>query len=99
MFLFPETDTNALEGGNPNGTTEYIDGANRIMVDIWNSQELNLDWALQQYFESPNNYKPCVPTSKFRIYKTNDKYSNTAMISNDTLKIQLFNQSNSLWRF
>jgi len=33
---------------------------------------------------------PVLPSSKFRIYKTNDEYSNTAMISNDTLKIQFF---------
>lgn len=91
FFLFPEVNTNALAGGNPNGTTEYVDGANRIMVDLWNSDELNLEWALQQYNSSPNNYKPPVlPTSKFRIYKTNDKFSNTAMISNDTLKVQIF---------
>ena len=31
-----------------------------------------------------------LPTSKFRIYKTNDEFSNTAMISNDTLKVQIF---------
>lgn len=91
LFLFPETDTNAIAGGNFNGTTEYVDGANRIMADLWNSKELDLDWALKQYAEAPNNYKPpTLPTSKFRIYKTNDKFSNTAMISNDTLKIQIF---------
>ena len=91
FFLFPETDTNALDGGNVNGTTEYVDGANRIMVDLWNSEQLNLEWALQQYGLAPNNYKPpTLPTSKFRIYKTNDEFSNTAMISNDTLKVQIF---------
>jgi FtsP/CotA-like multicopper oxidase with cupredoxin domain len=91
LFLFSESDTNAISGGNAIGTTEYINGANRIMVDLWNSDELDLEWALQQYTVSPNNYKPpTLPTSKFRIYKTNDKFSNTAMISNDTLKIQIF---------
>lgn len=94
FFLFPEPDINAFAGGNPNGTTEYVDSANRIMVDLWNSQELNLNWALEQYFLTPNSYKPpTLPTSKFRIYKTNDQYSNTAMISNDTLTVQLFTQS------
>ncbi len=93
LFLFPETDTNAIQGGNPNGTTEYVDGANRLMVDLWNSKELDLDWALEQYQASPNAFKPPVlPTSKFRIFKTDDKYSNTAMISNDTLKVQVFAQ-------
>ena len=91
LFLFSEDNTNAIAGGNPNGTTEYVDGANRIMADLWNSDQLNLQWAMQQYNASPNNYKPpTLPTSKFRIYKTNDEFSNTAMISNDTLKIQFF---------
>ena len=100
IFLFSENNTNAIAGGNPNGTTEYVDGANRIMVDLWNSAELDLDWALQQYAESPNNYKPPIlPTSKFRIYKTNDKFSNTAMISNDTLTIQFFNQPIAYGRY
>jgi len=45
------------------------------MVDLWNSAELNLEWALQQYEQAPNNYKPPIlPTSKFRIYKTNDEF-------------------------
>ena len=93
FFLFPEPNINAIAGGNINGTTEYVDSANRIMADLWNSEELNLEWALQQYNSSPNNYKPpTLPTSKFRIYKTNDKFSNTAMISNDTLTIQVFTQ-------
>ena len=91
LFLFSEANSNAVAGGNVNGTTEYVDGANRIMVDLWNSAELNLEWAIQQYGASPNNYKPpMLPTSKFRIYKTNDEFSNTAMISNDTLKVQIF---------
>lgn len=92
LLLFPEDETNSISGGNINGTTEYIDGANRIMVDLWNSAELDLDWALKQYAMSPNNYKPPIlPSSKFRIYKTNDEFSNTAMISNDTLKIEIYN--------
>lgn len=90
IFMFSETNTNAIPN-NINGTSEYVNGANRIMVDLWNSAELDLDSALSQYNRTPNNYKPPVlPTSKFRIYKTNDTYSNTAMISNDTLTIQFF---------
>lgn len=93
IFLFPETNINAVDSGNINGTTEYVDGANRIMTDLWNSNELDLGWALLQYEQTPNNYKPPnLPTSKFRIYKTNDDFSNTAMISNDTLQIQIFAQ-------
>lgn len=91
ICLFGEDNTNAIAGGNVNGTTEYVNSTIRMMVDLWNSAELNLEWAFQQYEKSPNNYKPStLPTSKFRIYKTNDTYSNTAMISNDTLIIQLF---------
>ena len=91
ILLFPEVNINAIEG-NINGTTEYVNGSNRIMIDLWNSKELDLDWALEQYEKSPNNYKPPTLTNfKFRIYKTNDEFSNTAMISNDTLIIQIFN--------
>lgn len=91
IFMFGEDDTNALEGGNINGTTEYVDGANRIMADAWNSAELDLEYALQQYALSPNNYKPdTLPSSKFRILKTDDRYSNITMISNDTLKIEFY---------
>lgn len=93
ILLFPETEINSIAGGNTYGTTEYVNGANRIMVDLWNSDELNLDWALQQYWKFPNNFKPPIlPTSKFRIFETNDTYSNTAMISNDMLTIQFFDQ-------
>lgn len=91
IFLFAESDLNALAGGHPHGTTEYIDGTDRMMADQWNSAELDLEWALTHYAQAPNNYKPSVlPTARFRILKTNDEFSNTAMISNDTLKIQFF---------
>lgn len=93
FLLFPEPNINAIASGNPNGVTEYIDGANRIMVDLWNSNELDLQYAINQYNLNPNNFKPSVlPSSKFKIYKTNDKYSNTAMISNDTITIQFFDE-------
>ncbi len=91
FLLFPETNTNAIASGNVNGVTEYIDSANRIMVDLWNSNELDLNYAIDQYNLNPNNFKPTVlPSSKFKIYKTNDQYSNTAMISNDTITIEFF---------
>ena len=92
FLLFSEDNTNAIDSGNLNGTTEYVNGANRIMVDLWNSDQLDLNYAIIEYNASPNNYKPSIlPTSKFRIYKTNDEFSNTAMISNDTLVVQFFN--------
>ncbi len=91
ILLFPETNNNCISYGNVNGTTECVNGANRIMCDLWNSKELDLNWALQQYNLNPNNFKPPIlPSSKFRIYKTDDRYSNTAMISNDTLCIEFF---------
>ena len=93
ILLFPENNINCIDSGNIHGTTEFTNGTNRIMVDLWNSDELDLNYALTQYNLSPNCYKPFnLPTSKFRIYKTNDQYSNTAMLSNDTLKIQFFNE-------
>lgn len=91
FLLFPETNINASSSGNPNGVSEYIESSNRIMCDLWNSNELDLNYALEQYNKNPNNFKPTVlPTSKFKIYKTNDDYSNTAMISNDTIQIDFF---------
>jgi FtsP/CotA-like multicopper oxidase with cupredoxin domain len=92
IALFGEVDTNAYPK-NPNGTTEYVLGAARIMNDLWNSEELDLDYALQQYNLSPNNFKPSIlPTSKFRIFETDDRYSNTAAISNSILKVQIFDK-------
>ena len=89
FLLFPETNNNAISSNNKYGVTEYIDSANRIMVDLWNSYELDLNYAIEQYNLNPNNYKPAIlPSSKFKIYKTNDEYSNTAMISNDTIVIE-----------
>lgn len=91
FLLFPETNNNAIASGNVNGVTEYIDSANRIMVDLWNSSQLDLNYAIDQYNLNPNNFKPAtLPSSKFKIYKTNDEYSNTAMISNDTIEIQFY---------
>ncbi|ARF08347.1 multicopper oxidase [Catovirus CTV1] len=93
LLLFSEGsgNVNTIANGNIYGTTEYVNGTIRIMCDLWNSSELDTDWALKQYKLDPNNYKPStLPSSKFRIYKTNDEYSNTAMISNDTLLIEFF---------
>jgi len=91
FLLFPETNNNAIASGNVNGVTEFIDSANRIMVDLWNSSELDLNYAIEQYNLTPNNFKPTtLPSSKFKIYKTNDKFSNTAMISNDTITIEFY---------
>lgn len=91
ILLWGETDINYKNGNNINGVTEICLGANRIMVDLWNSSELDLDYALLEYNKNPNNFKPKkLPTSDFKITKKNDQYSNLTMISNDELIIELF---------
>ena len=103
ICLWGENDINYINGGSGNsyivnssgsnvyGVTECCNGANRIYSDLWNSAELDINQALIEYSKSPNNYKPNVlPTSDFRITKTNDEYINIAMISNDNFKIQAF---------
>jgi FtsP/CotA-like multicopper oxidase with cupredoxin domain len=92
-ILFPDTNQNSnVPGGNPNGSTEFIDGANRVMVDLWNSDELDLKTALVKYNENPNNYKPDVlPTLLFKIYPASP-FVNYAMLQNDRLTIQFFTQ-------
>jgi FtsP/CotA-like multicopper oxidase with cupredoxin domain len=90
FLLFSEDNSNSIEK-NVNGITEYVNEANRLLVDLWNSNELDLTEAMVEYEKNPNNYRPNnLPTSRFRIVKTNDDFSNTAMISNDTLIIQIF---------
>jgi len=103
ICLWGENDINYIHGGPGNayivdnlgknvyGVTECCNGANRIRVDLWNSEELDLNQALIEYSKSPNNYKPHrLPTSEFRVTKTDDQYINIAMISNDTFTIQGF---------
>ena len=103
ICLWGENDINYVNGGPGNsyimnssgknvyGVTEFCNGGNRIRTDLWNSNELNLNQALSEYSKSPNNYKPNVlPSSEFRVTKTNDNYINIAMISNDTFTIQGF---------
>lgn len=103
ICLWGETDINYKFGssGNPYisdgtgkniyGVSECCNEANRIMVDLWNSNELDLNFALEEYSKNPNNYKPAkLPTSDFRITKKNDEFINITMISNDELTIQFF---------
>lgn len=107
ICIWGETDINYSKGssGNPYimdditgkniyGITEWSNGSMRIRSDFWNSNELDLNQALIAYSNSPNNYKPKVlPSSDFRVTKTNDDYINIAMISNDTYTIQGFQDS------
>jgi hypothetical protein len=83
----------ALPGGDPNGGSEAINGANRIFTDMWNSNELDFSYALTQYSLNVNNFKPAVlPTCLFKIYPTNNEYINYNMIENDTLIVNLFDR-------
>lgn len=95
FIFYPDNGQNYNgSGGNPYGSTEYINGANRIIVDMWNSKELDFSNALYQYNLSPNNYQPNIlPTCLFKIYQENMKYINYDMLSNDRLTIQFFNKS------
>ena len=84
---------NGVEG-NPLGATEWINGAVRIMTDMWNSSELDFSYAMMQYNLTPNNYQPStLPTCLFKIYPTDKKYINYDMISNDGLIVQFFSQA------
>lgn len=78
-------------GGNPNGSTECINGQNRIFVDMWNSKELDFSYALTQYNLNMNNFRPAVlPTCLFKIYPTDNEYMNYSMLANDTLIVKLY---------
>lgn len=94
LVLFPDNVENAnYPDGNPLGATECINGANRIIVDLWNSDELDLAFALANYNQRPNNYKPDnLPTCLFKIFPSNDEYINYNMTANDTLVIQVFSR-------
>jgi FtsP/CotA-like multicopper oxidase with cupredoxin domain len=105
ICIWMESDINYIKGGPGNayimdgtghnmyGVTEFC-FSGRIRVDLWNSAELDINKALIEYSKYPNNYKPkCLPSSEFKVTKTNDDYINIAMISNDTYTIQGFQDS------
>ena len=90
FILFPDDSENA----GPRGATEFIDGANRVVVDLWNSDELDLEYALIQYQESPNNWKPkLLPGVLFKIFQDDPRYINYAMSANDKLTVQLYTKT------
>lgn len=79
------------DGSNIYGVTEFCNNARRIYVDLWNSEELDINNALIEYKKSPNNYKPkIIPSSNFRVTKTQDQFINIAGISNDNFTIDFF---------
>jgi FtsP/CotA-like multicopper oxidase with cupredoxin domain len=84
------------------GSTEVAMGASRIIVDQWNSREINKNEAMKKYFDSYYynkyfSYKPDkLPTPLFKIFPTgydSEKFVNYNMISNDTFKIDIFDKS------
>ena len=48
-FFFADDPNNTEPGGNPLGSTEAINVAERMYEDWWNSAELDLKFALEQY--------------------------------------------------
>ena len=103
FVMWDETDINYInsslgniyiennEGINIYGITEFCNGARRIYVDLWNSEELDLNSALVKYSKSPNNYKPKIlPSSNFRITKTQDQFINLTGVANDYFTIDIF---------
>ena len=90
FLLVPDSLENYVQT-NPNGTTEVANEVNRVFQDMWNSEELDLPYAIKMYNLSPNNFKPDIlPTCLFKITKTDNTYSNTSMFGNDTLVVQLY---------
>lgn len=81
-------------GGDPNGSTECVNGSLRLFTDMWNSDELDFSYALTQYNLNVNNFKPSIlPSCLFKIFPTNTEYINLKMCENDTLTVQLYTNS------
>lgn len=90
FILFGDDDENSIP---PYGSTEYCDGANRVFADMWNSEELDFNYALDQYNLAPNNFKPSIlPTCLFSITKPSRKYSNIDMDANNKLTVEFFKE-------
>lgn len=78
----------------PYGCTDYIDGANRHLVDMWNSTELDTHQAQIRYQLTPNAYKPSIlPSCLIQIAPADPCSINLDMLSNDTLYIDIFDIS------
>ncbi|CAH6419470.1 Multicopper oxidase [uncultured virus] len=77
--------------GKNKTSSEYIYDTEKLYVDFWNSEELDLDYAIGQYNLNPNNYQPDIlPTCLFKIYPPNHEYHNYGMLENNKLTIQIF---------
>ena len=77
MFFADDIENTNLPGGNPQGFTEAINDAQRVVFDLWNSDELHLGRALKEYQARPNDYRPDVlPTVLFQIFPSCDGSGN-----------------------
>lgn len=71
-----------------NGSTDYISsGQNRFMVDIFNSKE-------KEMYNLDN--KSIIPTCLFKIVDNPNNYENYAMVVNNKLTVNLYDNNNSL---
>jgi FtsP/CotA-like multicopper oxidase with cupredoxin domain len=90
--LFVENGENSIPIDD--GSSEYINGSNRICEDMWNSDELDLNYALDQYSlatSAGKYYQPNIlPTCLFRITDSSAAGYDQSMIVNDKLTVQLF---------
>lgn len=97
FVLYAATYENYFDPQNPlvpYGSTDYVEGANRHLVDMWNSSELDTIHAQRQYQLTPNAYKPTVlPSCLFQIAPADPCAVNLDMLSNDTLYIDIFDMS------
>lgn len=67
LVMFSDDDENA-ETQSTLGATEYINGAPRVVADLWNSDELDLSYAINSYTVAPNDFRPStLPTCLFNI--------------------------------
>lgn len=101
IILFHENDNNYNYKinnmkGDKFGSTEAYFTAHLLFQDMWNSDELDLQYAINQYrlaIDNNSYYQPHVlPTCLFKIFssKDDDKYINNVMSSNDKLVIEFF---------
>lgn len=78
---------------NPLGGTEFVDGQNRVFFDLWNSEELDLNYAIEQYTKGGGYYQPDVlPGSLFKISQSVDPpdFINFQMEYNDAIAVDVF---------
>jgi FtsP/CotA-like multicopper oxidase with cupredoxin domain len=90
VILFSEDASNSVGGGDRLGATEFINGCNRLVQDKWNSRELDLEYALQEYIKNPRFQPSVLPSTLFQITRRDLRYSNIMMMANDEMEVQLY---------